>query len=399
MAAIKGNNIEEARNLVTRGVDIDFRGRHGETPLMKSLLCEDQRISRMLLDAGADADLGTRNGYSPLAFSCLQNNFEHARMLLNHKASLNLKTKEGWTALHFASTNPSVFFDNLESDFYRKMMELVYRYAHYHPDFNPVHIVRILLASGADPDDSDKCGMSPLMAAAGTGNHQILRLLLSSGAAVSLRDTEGKSALMYAASATIEELINGFIHLRLVGSTITSSDFLTPAMVARLRPQFEPQKEFCVHELIQGGADVNDRDRKGMTPVVYAARAGSLAVARNLIANGADIHARSQQGITPLYAAAINGHDEIIDYFIGEGLEVDTRLNNGETPLMAAVWNGKVSTVNLLIRHGADVNAKKFTSYREAGESPAFRDARNRHGEKSENYDEIFRLLAAAGAV
>jgi hypothetical protein len=48
MEAIENNNIESVRMLVSREANINYRGRHGETHLIKSMLCEDSRISRFL---------------------------------------------------------------------------------------------------------------------------------------------------------------------------------------------------------------------------------------------------------------------------------------------------------------------------------------------------------------
>ena len=396
--AVSSNNFERVRELLLSGADINAQGSHGETPLLKSLLCEDHRIFRLLLDGGADPDMCTNSGYSALAFSCLQNNFEHVRILLSRGAKLTVKTQEGWTPLQFAVTNPNLFFYNVDSDFYCQLMEIMYKYAHYFPDYNPVRIVKLLLESGADPNNSDIYGLSPLMAASGTANHQTIRLLLKAGAAVNLHDTDGKSALMHASIATIEDVINSFIHLRLVGSTVTSADFISEPNFVRLRQQFEPQKEFCVHELIRSGADVNDTDQKGIPVIAYASSAGNLNIVKNLVAHGGDMHTQSPRGITGLYAAAIHGHDAIVEYFLNEGIDVDTRLSNGETPLMGAVWSGKVSTVQLLIQYGADVNAKKNIPYQDTEEKGILTERRHQRREESENYDKILRLLADSGA-
>jgi uncharacterized protein len=398
MEAIDGGNLDSVRALIAKGTDLNYRGAHGETPLIKSMLCDDPRISRALLDNGADVNIATLNGYSPLTFACLQNNFEYVRTLLKAGASISQKTEEGWTPLLVASTNPSIFFDNMDHEFYKKLIEIVYKYSHYHPDFNPVRTVSLLLATGANPNESNMFGTTSLMAASSMGNYQIVRLLLEQKTAIDLRDTEGKTALMYAVIATIEELIDSLIHLRLVSSTVTLTDFLTPEMLARLKPQFEPQKELCVNYLIENGSDIRSRDKKGISILTHASRTGNLNVVKNLVGHGADPKEKSPRGITPLYAAAINGHTEIADFLLSEGVDIDVSLNDGETPLMAAVWNGQVATVELLLRRGANVHAKKLTPYKSSGDSSLVWAMHRHRKEKNENYDIIFRLLADAGA-
>jgi ankyrin repeat protein len=398
MEAVETGNLESVKQFLLKGADINARGPHGETPLIKSMLCDDPRICLRLLEAGADPNLTTANGYSPLVFACLQNNFEYVRTLLRYKAGVGQRTEEGWTPLLIAATNPMIFYDNMDHEFYKHLIEIVYKYSRYHPDYNPVRTVSLLLASGADPNESNIFGTTPLMAASSMANYEILRVLLADKTAVDLADTEGKTALMYAVISTMEELLESLIHLRLVSSTIRLTDFMTPSMLDRIRPVFEPQKELSVNFLIENGADIRVRDKKGIPILAHAARTGNLNVVRNLVGHGANVHDKSPRGITPLYAAAINGHTAIAEFLLSQGANVDERLNDGETPLMAAVWNGQVEMVDLLLKSGANVHAKKVTPYKSSGDSSLVWAVHRHRNEKNENYDIIFQLLADAGA-
>lgn len=397
MDAVDNTRFESVRGLISKGANVNYRGSHGETPLLKSLMCDDHRICQYLLESGSEVDIPTANGYSPLAFASLQNNFEYVRMLLKHKANINQKTQEGWTPLLIASTNSSVFFENQEHVFYHSLMEIMYKYAHYHPDYNPLHIVNMLLKAGANSTDSNIFGMTPLMAAASMANYRIAATILEYSTAVDLRDMEGKTALMYAVTSTIEELIESLIHLRLVGVEIKLSDFLTAAALAQIKPRFEPAKELCVNCLLESGADIHAKDKNGFSILMHAARTGNVTVVKTLVSHGADVNVKSPKGVTPLYAAAINGHNGIIEFLLSQGADIDERLYDGETPLMAAVWNGQVDTVALLLQRGANVHAKKVTPYKPSDE-PGLLWAVHKHRlEKNENYDIIFQMLADAG--
>jgi len=398
MEAVEAGNFELVRALVIKGADINTRGFHGETPLIKSLMCEDPRICRFLLDAGANISLATHNGYAPLSFAALQNNFEYVRTLLLHGAPVNHKTRDGWTPLLIASTNSSVFYDNADQIFFRRLVEIVYKYSKYHPDYNPLRIVTMLLSSGANPHEPNIFGTTPLMAAAGMGNSEITQELLKYRAAIDSRDSEGKTALMYAVIGSIEELIDSQIHLRLVSSAIRMTDFLTPALIDELRPYYEPRKEQCVHLLIENGARIDIRDNRGISVLMHAARTGNLAVVKTLVANGADIHEHSPRGITALYAASLNGHAGVVEFLLRQGVDIECALDDGETPLMAAVWNGQVETVDILLKMGASIKAKKLIPYKPSGD-PGLIWAVHRHqNEMDEKYDLIFRMLADAGA-
>jgi ankyrin repeat protein len=55
---------------------------------------------------------------------------------------------------------------------------------------------------------------------------------------------------------------------------------------------------------IAQGADVNEQDRNGSTPLFIAAIYGHAAVVELLLAHGADVHVKARGGATPLYVAA-----------------------------------------------------------------------------------------------
>ncbi len=61
-----------------------------------------------------------------------------------------------------------------------------------------------------------------------------------------------------------------------------------------------------VVQFIGKGADVNDADHNGNTPLMYASMRGFTDTARFLLDNGADVNARNTQGVTPLTYACRN---------------------------------------------------------------------------------------------
>lgn len=62
--------------------------------------------------------------------------------------------------------------------------------------------------------------------------------------------------------------------------------------------------------LIERGADVNHVDKKGMTPLLYAASIdfGDSAVVELLLKSGANPQAKTKEGLTPAELAKKYGH-------------------------------------------------------------------------------------------
>jgi len=63
-----------------------------------------------------------------------------------------------------------------------------------------------------------------------------------------------------------------------------------------------------VTELVAVGADVNEPDSDGDTPLMLAAAQGHTSVVTVLLRNRADVHLHNDRGETALHQAAYGGH-------------------------------------------------------------------------------------------
>ncbi|MHC4212186.1 MAG: ankyrin repeat domain-containing protein [Planctomycetota bacterium] len=114
-----------------------------------------------------------------------------------------------------------------------------------------------------------------------------------------------------------------------------------------------------VRKLIAAGADVSAKDRKGQTPLHFAAKGGHEEIARLLIAEGADVNVNMSDGSwTPLLDAAGNGHTKLVKLLLEKGAKVNVGDNYGYTPLYYAIWSKDEEAVRALISAGADVNRR-----------------------------------------
>jgi ankyrin repeat protein len=103
--------------------------------------------------------------------------------------------------------------------------------------------------------------------------------------------------------------------------------------------------------LVRRGADVNTpRGPEAQTPLHMAARRGNVAIARVLLDAGAALEARDKKGETPLRRAVNCGHAEFVSLLLAHGADVNTRDKQGGTPLQAA---RRAEIIALLREHGA----------------------------------------------
>jgi ankyrin repeat protein len=87
------------------------------------------------------------------------------------------------------------------------------------------------------------------------------------------------------------------------------------------------------------------------TPLMLAAINNQLELAQVLIERGADIN---RKGWTPLHYAATRGHREMMRLLLDHDAYIDSESDNGTTPLMMAAYYASPLAVKLLLEAGAD---------------------------------------------
>jgi uncharacterized protein len=87
------------------------------------------------------------------------------------------------------------------------------------------------------------------------------------------------------------------------------------------------------------------------TPLMLAALNNQLNVAQVLIERGAEVN---RKGWTPLHYAATKGHIAMMRVLLENNAYIDAESPNGTTPLMMAAFYGTPLSVKLLLEEGAD---------------------------------------------
>ncbi len=175
---------------------------------------------------------------------------------------------------------------------------------------------------------------------------------------------------------------------------IRGDDDRTPLHVAVLAYSEEEREAWleCIRLLLVAGAEVNARDREGVTPlhwlVISQARepheVAPLMAMQMLLAAGADVNAPDKDGWTPLISAAKYGAAHLVPALLLAGADVSAQDAAGNTALthaVSAACSGRVphayevvqllraadtpSLDRLLQREGAE----RFFAFRDTGNS------------------------------
>src|SRR5262249_3372030 len=217
----------------------------------------DRAAALKMIAAGADVNAAQGDGTTPLHWAVYKIDVELTRTLLQRGAKVNVMNNYGSgplaEAVKVADPRP----------------------------------VGMLLDAGSDANSPNQEGQTALMLAARAGSVDVAGLLVRHGADVNAKEKwRGQTALMWAADSGSAELTKFRTRSKAdVNARALANDWATQ-MTGEPRNQYRPTG--------------------GMTPLLYAARAGCKDCVAALLDAGADVNRPNPDGVTPLIVAMDN---------------------------------------------------------------------------------------------
>ena len=219
--------------------------------------------------------------------------------------------------------------------------------------------ISALLDGGADLEAKDWRGQTALHYAAQNSRAAAVSALVDAGANVNAEDREGGTPLHWAAfsksgaakwdSWEFTFARRCFPDHRLEGIASVIETVRHQAELVRSDPE-------VVRVLLDAGAKLSARDKRGATPLHYAAAfSPNPATVSALLEAGARASITDKMDSTPLHDAAGNGNAAVVMVLLDAGAELITRDRKGDTPLHRAVAHGHSDVAAVLLDAGAQV--------------------------------------------
>ena len=376
--AVYRDDVGMADMLLKAGANVKAANREGATPLFMAALYGNPAMIERLLEAGADAKARGPNGETTAMFAARNGNPAALKVLVAAGADVNAKESlRATTALMWAA-------EQGHAAAARTLVELG---ADVSAKSGPAGLPRNYMSSAVPVESVEAAAKIRRDArAAGRTYEEQLAFEQANG---SLPDDQVAQAVAFIASgvATVADVV-GFLGLNAAQTADLNARVRAAAGAgAQGAGQFGQPPTAAQPQAAQGAAVVDAANNQqdviiaglvgggsgGLTPLVFAAREGSLDTAKVLLEAGTDVNQLTEYGWTPLLVASNNRNYKLGAYLLEHGANPNIANKGGWTPLYLATDNRNIEGgdypvpkpdmdnleyIALLLNHGADPNIR-----------------------------------------
>lgn len=222
-----------------------------------------------------------------------------------------------------------------------------------------LNILKSFVQMNADLQCTGHYPASLLHLALHCGHADMVDVLLSGGADVNEKNNEGFTPIQVAVVKKHSDIVKV---LTKNGADIFVKDFRKANL---LHLAVKSQSLDLVQTLISFGLNLNARDVEGSTPLHLALHQKIEEISLYLINNSEDLEVSDIDGYTPLHLTAKSAllTEKILSLLLQKVTRIDLRTFNGDTALHCAAMAGNLKAAELLIRNGAAVLAINRDGY------------------------------------
>jgi uncharacterized protein len=379
--------------LLHAGADVRRANDYGATALGEAAVLGNVRVMSALLKAGADADSANARGQTALMLVARTSNVEAARLLLKHGAHVNaVETVKGQTALMWAAaqSQPEMVRVLLKAGADPAIVSVVPQHQRqvsgepraqhrlaggftallFATRQGCFDCVKALVEKGANIEQADPEGITPLITAIDNFNFDTAAWLLAHGANPNIWDWWGRTPLYLAVDLNTVPR-GGRSDMPSLDKT-TSLQLIEQLLKAGANPNMQ-LKLFPPYRAVGPDRGADQMLTRGATPLLRAAKAADVPAIRLLLAHGAKPDLPQLQGISAVMAAAGLGSSSIdtrgslktqpqmieaLGLLLAAGGNVNQQDIQGRTALHAAAQAGYTDVVRALAAGAARLDAK-----------------------------------------
>ncbi len=285
--------------------------------------------------------------------------------------------------------------------------------------------IGLLIDAGADVTIKDKRGQTPLHYLLNNGRaSDTLIGMVTNMSLMEELDKQGKTAFHYKVEkGTYKEVVSMGKNLDIqkldtIGTSLFSSltfsrkDTYKKAeyLLKHVDPNYLSSRNrhsaihyalFCredslIHLLANHGADLNSKNKNGLTPIMRATELGKVNKVKELIKLGANVDSIDVTGRSALFLAVQHNNYEITEALLLAGANPAVRVMHGWSLMHMAALTADLKLVKLLVKHNVPLNL-----YDSKGNTPlevAIHGDADYRGKTTSGNPEIIQYLKDVGA-
>lgn len=377
--ALSGDHEDYAKSLVERGADVNVTSSRG-SPLVSA---RNKNMIFYLLDHGAvklndndTLDLEHGDLSQQLFVACSYGYTEIAKLSIDAGAQVNAM-KEG-SRKRLRITNEFITENGVLQS------PLMVALNHDRPV-----IAQMLVEKGADVNAKDGLGYTPLAYEIDRinlfdNNMELLEFLIENGADMNASAGQEMPLLIYAMKKDLKTFNLSILPYNIVktmvdhGANLENNAYygVFPLHYAISDNDYSYSDDIALY-MIEKGADIETKDRNGLTALQVAIKEHESEIASSLVQHGANLSVVDNEGNTTLLLAMMEYGDlNLIKQLIEYGADVNAGNKNGTTPLhvfddnldLSQFWSLQEKEnirqkIQLLLENGADIHLKdKFNA-------------------------------------
>uniref|UniRef100_A0A1B0DLG8 Uncharacterized protein n=1 Tax=Phlebotomus papatasi TaxID=29031 RepID=A0A1B0DLG8_PHLPP len=362
--------------LLDRDVNIDLTSRTtGDTALhivvtySKKSTDDDTyqemlEVGKKILEYKPNPNIQNIRGYTPLLMAIVSDHEEMIELLLElDDIDLNLRTNDEKSALQFSLQTSEMPF-SVPRRLIEKGADVNVVYSETGNNLlqnlicSNLEDAAVFLSEFANLDHINNKGLTALHLACERSMTQLVRALLEKGADPNVQTTVSnmRTTLHFAVAANNLPIIDTFVQFRHDAKEKPNFNVKDSNGDSPLSLALSLAHNDLVSSLIEGGADVNDRNGQDLTLLHQAILKEDDKTAIFLLGQGADMNALTGEQESPLQLAIHCNLPTVVDALCTRGVSLSAPDSKCESPLWTALETEKMDIAEVLVRHGVDTD-------------------------------------------
>lgn len=337
---------------------LDETDSSGNTPLMITILNKNIILSKQLIYKGVNLNFKSNVGKVAIQMALETKNEEIADLLIDKKADLSILDDKKNSLLHLAIENKLINLSLKLVPLLKGTLGNVNKYNkspfYLAVEQQQISVLQALLSQGQDQIDVEQIASieSPLHLALMLHNIEISQLLIDQIKNPNLKNKNGFPLLFYSLIYENYEIAEKLVlkNADLIFKDTEGNSYLHIAVEKKLHN--------LIKLLLDRNISIDALNSSNLSPLFYAIQNSDFDAFQILVNKGSNINLNVPQGTLLLFAIESKSHPDIISYLISKASNINSLNHDGSNALLLAIKNGNSDQVEMLLSRGADPNVQ-----------------------------------------